>query len=269
MHSTGATLTSTIASFRMISAREDAWLASIAHRPEVALETKNYLSRIENIKSVAEFVSDDRVFRFAMKAHGLEEMAYAKGFIRKLLTDGVDSDTALANRLVDPRYREFAETFNFARYGETTTIFDRTRQGTVDRFVRQTMEESAGAQNEDLRLALYFKRLAPTITSPYQILADRALTQVIHAALGLSSLASAADIDVQADAIARKLEFSDLQSPRKVDLLIARFAALSDAKSGLAVSGAPQLLSQNSTTRGLGVDILMQLQSAKLGARLP
>jgi len=45
----------------------------------------------------------------------------------------------------------------------TTTIFDRTRQGTVDAYVRQTLEEDAGARNEGVRLALYFNRKAGDI----------------------------------------------------------------------------------------------------------
>ena len=68
-------------------------------------------------------------------------MTYAKAFMRKVLNEGVDSSDAFANQLADSRYRDFADTFNFKRYGETTTIFDRTRQGTVDKYVRQMLEE--------------------------------------------------------------------------------------------------------------------------------
>ena len=91
-------------------------------------------------------------------------MTYAKAFMRKVLTEGIDKRDSFANRLADTRYREFVETFNFARYGDDhDRSSTRTRQGTVDRYVRQTLEEDAGAQNEGVRLALYFERKAPSI----------------------------------------------------------------------------------------------------------
>src|SRR5260221_14696157 len=99
-----------------------------------------------------------------MKASGMEDMTYAKAFMRKVLTEGTDDPKSFANTLTDPRYKTFAETFNFARSDATTTIFDRTRQGTVDGYVRQTLEEDAGQDNEGVRLALYFARNASRIT---------------------------------------------------------------------------------------------------------
>ena len=89
-------------------------------------------------------MADGRLYNYAMKAFGLQDMAYAKAFIRKALTEGVDDDDSFANKLTDPRYSDFVETFNFARHGAATTVFDRTRQGTVDRYLRQTLEEDAG-----------------------------------------------------------------------------------------------------------------------------
>ena len=52
-------------------------------------ETKYYLENISKVKTIDEFVKDDRLFRYAMKAHGLEDMAYAKAFMVKALKEGV------------------------------------------------------------------------------------------------------------------------------------------------------------------------------------
>ena len=112
------------------------------------------------MKSIDDFLADDRLFTYAMKAFGLGDMAYAKAFMRKVLEGGIDANESFANSLADKRYRDFAETFNFARYGEATTVFTRAGQGTVDNYVRQALEENAGAQNEGVRLALYFQRKA-------------------------------------------------------------------------------------------------------------
>jgi len=239
------------------------WTKTTASQADIARETKVYLERIENVKSIDDFLKDDRVFRFAMKAFGLEDMAYAKGFIRKVLKEGVDSRSAFANQLSDNRYREFAATFNFKRYGDATTIFDRTRQGTVDKYVRQVLEETAGAQNDNVRLALYFNRMASSITSPYQILADRALTQVVYKALALSATTSMMDIDAQARLISSRIDFADFKSPEKLSRFIARFAGLADLASGTGLSNSAVTLLGGSGTIGLGTDLLLAVQGAR------
>src|SRR5690606_8284941 len=92
---------------------------------------------------------------------------------------------SLANRQTDPKYAEFAKIFNFAEHGAGATTFRPAAEGTIASYMRQTLEENAGQQNEGVRLALYFQRKAATITTPFQILSDKALGNVVRTALGL------------------------------------------------------------------------------------
>lgn len=138
----------TLASYRVISKDLPRSLSNTAAAPQVKRDSEYYLANIENVKSIDDFMADDRLFRYAAKAFGLGDMAYAKAFLRKVLTEGITKSDSFANTLSDPRYREFAEAFNFAQFGETTTLFDVTKQGTVDRYVRQTLEENAGKDND-------------------------------------------------------------------------------------------------------------------------
>jgi Protein of unknown function (DUF1217) len=258
-------VTTTLVGYQLISNRMDTWLKSVAAQPSVAVASAAYLDRIEQITSIDDFLKDDRVFQYAMKAFGLEDMSYAKAFMRKVLEEGVDSSDAFANQLADTRYREFADTFNFKRYGETATIFDKTRQGTVDRYVRQSVEEAAGAQNENVRLALYFERKASRIEGPFDILADQALTKVAFTALGLPSSTSLMNIDAQAQLLSSRIDFADFQSPDQTGRFISRFAALADAQSGASTSGSLSLLTGAAGTMGLGVDLLLAVQSVRRG----
>ena len=73
--------------------------------------------------------------------------------------------------------------------------------------------------------------MAPTITSAYSILADKALLQVTQTALGLPTSMSNADIDVQANMITKKLKISDLQDSDKLNKFLARFSALYDVNN--------------------------------------
>src|SRR5690606_30175537 len=144
-----------------------------------------YMENIVKVRSIDEFLADDALYSFALKAFGLADRLGDKDFIRELLEGGVDDPDSLANRQKDKRYAEFVAAFNFARYGPDATTINPALQPTVDAYLRQTLEENAGEQNEGVRLALYFERKAPDIDSFYDVLADRALAQVVRTALGL------------------------------------------------------------------------------------
>lgn len=255
----------TTASYRLIMQDLPRSLSNTAAKPQVARETEYYLAHIGNIKSIDDFLADDRIFAYAMKAFGLEDMTYAKAFMRKVLTEGIDAADSFANTLTDKRYREFAQVFDFATYGETTTIFDRTRQGTVDRYVRQTLEEEAGQQNEGVQLALYFERKAADIDSPYDILADKALTKVVQTALGLPETTSLLDIDKQAALIESHLDLADLQDPEKLEKFLNRFTSLYELSRSDASTNPAVLLLSPPRELGLSADLLASLQNLKLG----
>ena len=56
-----------------------------------------------------------------MKAYGLEDMAYAKGLIKKLLQEGVCNPLSMANKMSNPLYKEFAKAFDFTAKGAAAT----------------------------------------------------------------------------------------------------------------------------------------------------
>jgi hypothetical protein len=255
---------STITSFRQISNNLPKSLDQVAKDPQVKRESDYYLANIKNIKSIDDFLGNDRIYRYAMKAFGLEEMTYAKAFIRKALTEGIDKSDSFANKLADPRYKDFVEAFNFARYGSGTTVFSRTQQGTVDRYVRQTLEEQAGEDNDGVRLALYFQRKASTVTTPYSLLADKALLKVTQVMLGLPEASGSIAIERQADLITKKLNLDDLKDPAKLDKLLTRFSALWD------IDNAPpnpmlSLFSSGDSGSSIGSDLLSQVQKLRRG----
>jgi len=254
----------TSASYRIVSADLTRSLGNTARQPQVARESKNYLASIEKIKSVDAFIKNDRVYRYAMKAFGLEDMIYAKAFMKKVLSEGVAKSDSFANSLSDSRYKEFAKVFDFAGVGENATLFEATRQGTVDRYVRQTLEQQAGEQNEGVRLALYFARKAPDITSTMGILADKALLQVVQTALNIPAEAAVQDIDKQSANLAKRLDVADFKDARKLDRFITRFTSLWELNNGSSAQASALALGQP-LEAGIGASVLASLQNLKLG----
>ncbi|MCL4766658.1 MAG: DUF1217 domain-containing protein [Hyphomicrobiaceae bacterium] len=240
-------------------------LGAAARKPEVARETAHYLANIGKVRTIEDLLADDRIFAYAMKAFGLEDMTYAKALMRKVLAEGIDDRQSIANGLADSRYREFAEAFNFARHGVAATSFQKAQQGAVDRYLRQRLEQDAGAQNEGVRLALYFQRKAPGISSVYAILGDRALLDVARTALGLSPAIAMADIDRQAEAIAERLAIGDLKDPGKLQRFLDRFMAHWDLSRPSTQPHPAAILAGRPVEAGIGPDLLASLQRLKPG----
>lgn len=256
---------SAAATYRNVTRDITQSLATVARTPQVTRESAYYLAHIGNIKSIDDFIANKRVLNFALKAFGMSDMSYATAFIRRLLEGGADSSAALANKLADSRYKDFVTTFNFVRYNTATTTFERTRQGTVDRYKQQILEENAGDQNEGSRLALYFQRKAPTVTSALGLLADKALLTVTQKALGLSPMTSNLSIEAQQKLIADKIDVADFKDPTKLNKFINQFLVRYDLDNPVAASAQASLISPISSGVSIGTDLLMAIQSMRQG----
>lgn len=257
---------STALSYQMLTKNLPRSLDSVAANPTVQRTSDYYLAKIGGVKSIDAFLKDDRLYRYAMKAFGLEEMTYAKAFMRKALEGGIDAPDAFANQLSDKRYRDFVEAFNFVRYGGATTAFDRTQQGTVDKYLRQTLEENAGVENEGVRLALYFERKASGISSMLSILADPALLKVVQTALSIPAATGALDLDKQVALIKKRLDLADLKDPAKLAKFMTRFTSLWEVQNRSSASASPAvMLISGPRESGIRSDLLQSLQRLKLG----
>ena len=259
-------MTTTYVSYQQISANISTSLERVAERTDVARETEYYLSKIGDVKSIDDFMADTRLYNYALKANGLEDMAYAKAFIRKVLTEGVDNEDAFANKLSDTRYKDLATSLNFAAYGSAATSFEKAQQGVVDNYLRQSLEEEAGEDNTGVRLALYFERNASKIKTGYDILADEALAKVVRTALGQPEEIAMSDVDKQADYLERVLDLTDFQDTEKTGKFLERFTAMweldnpSDDYDPLAVFGSQSGF-------GISTDLLISINALKLGGK--
>ena len=262
-------MVNTMMSYRLIASDMTRSLQRVSKEPLVERETAYYKENIGKVKSIDDFMSDTRLYNYAMKAFGLEDMAYAKAFVRKILTEGVKDDDAMANKLTDKRYKEFATTFDFAGKGEKATESTAAQQGVMDKYIRQTLETEAGSQNEGVRLALYFERKASTITNAYEILGDKALLTVMQTTFGWPSVMSNADIDKKAKMIEAKVDFSKMSDPDYVSKMISRFTAMYEMNNPTTSSPASiaSLLLGGTSSVGISSSILTTLQNFKPGGR--
>jgi len=253
------------AAYQSISRDLTRSLDSVAKSPAVARETNYYLENIGKVKSIDDFMANKRLLRYALTAHGLSDVAYAGALIRKVLEGGTDNDDSLANKLVDQRYREFAKTFNFVRYAGATTAFDATQSGTVEMYKRQVLEQNTGTVNEGARLALYFSRQAPKVTSALGLLADRALLTVTQTALGLAPSTSNLSLEAQQKLISDKLDVADLKDGAKLEKFLKRFMARYDADNATTTSSAVSIMNSGLGSVAISSELLAALQNIRRG----
>ena len=206
--------------------------SSTAAKAAAQTETDYYTSTLPRVKSVDDLLSDSRLVAYVTKAFNLP--ATQTSTLRQVLTSNLADPTSKANRLGGV-YETLAAAFDISPDGSITHTPDQqvqTKSGIVAThaaYLEQMMETEAGDQyGTGVRLALYFRNVAPTITNAYGILADKSLTSVVQTMLGLSTTSSKADIDTQARYIASKINVADFKNPQKLDKMIGRFSALYD-----------------------------------------
>ena len=115
-----------------------------------------------------------------------------------------------------------------------------------------------------MRLALYFQRQAGSLTNWYEVLADKALSQVVRTAFGMPDSFASADIDQQVKFFESKMDIADFADPDKLDKFITRFTSMYELQNptSTAATSVSVLFSQP-TTIGVSTDLLMAMQQLK------
>ena len=240
-------MTSTTTAYLAISQNLSRYQAMTAAEPGVKTATAYYEANIGSVTSVHDFVNNYRLLSYALDAYGLGDQINSRGLITQVLEGGVSNPKSLANTLANPQWKAFATAFNFA--GGASPSSASSIQATTGDYVEQQLESDQGSQDVGVQLALYFQRIAPTVTSEEGILADPNLLQAAATIMGISPAAAS---DLQPQTLSELMPLSDLQDPAKLQQMTERFTAMYDytygpgtgATSGLTVdsgnSSSPQ-----------------------------
>jgi hypothetical protein len=230
----------------------------------VAAETSYYMAHVGDVKSIDDLFSDKRLYNYALSSVGLDPAKEDPKFIRSVLEGGIRDADSVANKQTNKAYKALAAAFNFEAYGEDATTYHASQQPVVDKYMRQTLEEDAGQTNEGVRLALYFQRNAPKLTDWYQVLADKALAQVVRTAFGFPESFASADIDKQVQLFESKMDITDFADPEKLDKFITRFTSMYELQNPTATATTSvSVLFAQPTTIGVSTDLLMAMQQLK------
>lgn len=229
-----------IAKTRFTKDKEQAELRKAADKDAVY-----YQKNIANIESVKDLLADRKLVDIALVAKGLDPAKVTTADLRKMFDSDLNDPKSFVNTQKDPRFAELVASFNFNDDSEIARLpkfGPQTRDQFMEtqrKYLQQTLETQQGETNPGVRLALYFERKAPSITSAYDLLADKALAEVFRTTFSLPDEVGAMDIDQQAKVVEKHLNLKDLADPAKLSKLLNRFSALYDIKNGQTAASSP------------------------------
>ncbi len=179
---------STYLLYRTYAADLPKTLSRISAQSDVSNAAKYYQANIGNVKTVDEFLNNSRLFTYAMTAYGLSDMAYAKAFMKKVLTSDLTDSKSFVNKLTDTRFADFAKAFQFSTDGtlaSPTTVAQNTAEenDTIGLYTQQQANKGTAAATE----ATYYQAAIGNVTSVDQLMSNSRLLNFAITAFGLSS----------------------------------------------------------------------------------
>jgi hypothetical protein len=235
-----------VAGWKYLQATEARQKEAFSQIPSKQRDIAYFRETLPNIRSVDDFVGDRRLLRVALGAFGLEADIANQAFVRAVIEGGVEKDDALANRLADKRYLDFASVLSAERLSGKAPFDGPATELIVQDYLQLQFEASVGTSNSDLRVALALERelgklAGEDISSDakyFRILGNPPLRLAFETAFGLPSGFSGIDIDQQVeilkDAVSNRFGISTLdqfQDDRNMQTLAQLYLVRSSVSS--------------------------------------
>ena len=173
-------MVSTYLSYNLVTRDLRASMDRTASQAQVSRETDYYEENIGKVTSVDEFLDDYRLYSYAMTAYGLEDMTYAKAFMKKVLESDLSDDSSFANSLSDDRYKKFAQAYQFDKGTEVPMTEDQMDE--IIGLYNQQIEDLDSQVSEE---TAYFNQQIKTVKSVDAFLADDRLRDYFFQAYGI------------------------------------------------------------------------------------
>ncbi|HEY1943931.1 MAG TPA: DUF1217 domain-containing protein [Roseiarcus sp.] len=239
-------MSTTTSTYLSISQNLARYQQATADQPAVKTASQYYAANIGSVTSISQFVGNYRLLSYALDAYGLGDQVNNTALVTQVLQGGVSSSKSLANTLSNPNWAKFAAAFNFTGEGASSISTPTAVQTTTTNYVEEQLETQEGQQDPGVQLALYFQRVAPTISNPLSILGDTNLTDVVQTIFNLPPDTAATNVNAEASEINQLMPMSELQNPKELTQLTERFTAMYDLDYGAGGADASSPLIVNS-----------------------
>ncbi|MDE1993310.1 MAG: DUF1217 domain-containing protein [Rhizobiaceae bacterium] len=156
-------------------------LNQVASQSQVKREQDYYNANIGKVTNVDDFLGNYQLYSYAMTAYGLEDMTYAKGFMKEVLTSDLTDPNSFANKLSDPRYKEFAAAFNFGTSTTQTAQSSTEEDDMIGLYQQSFTTEADDATTE----SDYYAQAMDSVTNVDDFLSNDRLKDYVLKAYGI------------------------------------------------------------------------------------
>lgn len=181
-------------------------LSKFEQRPAVDKEIQYFKDKAPKLTSIDDLFKDQRLLRFIASAYSLDDEIQYPARLRKILESKVADPNSLANRMVDPRYKEMANDLLLGDLGVIVFSASSTIDKVTNRYVQNEYEKDLGKTNPALREASYFLRKIGGIKDSLSILGDGVLRSVVTFTLDLPPQIAFQSIDKQRSLIDARID---------------------------------------------------------------
>ncbi|TCL75876.1 DUF1217 domain-containing protein [Rhizobium sp. BK251] len=229
---------STYLGFTLINRDIKSSLDKVASQTQVKRESDYYNAHIGKVETVDDLMDDYRLYSYAVKAYGLDDMGYAKAFMKKVLESDLSDPNSFANRLNDQRYKDFAAAFNFGSTSKDVQS-DAQEDELIGLYKQSFTNEEGSAKTE----SAYFRKAIAKVTNVNELLNDDRLRNYALDSLGI-------DATYVSKSFLKQVLTSDVNDPAsfvntngnaKYKALAAQFSFNAD---GTVANGAAQTAAQ-------------------------
>ncbi len=202
---------SALAGFKPYVQNEPQKIADFTKQSSYQKDIGYFKANIGKMKSVDQLVKDPKLVNILLTAFNLQADAQYPAKVKAILTSDLTDKSSYANRLIDPRYQQFARTFNTALLGMTQFSNSSVISDVINKYTTNAYEKSLDNVNPALRSAAYFLRNVGRITDAYNILGDSVLRNVVLTALNLPPEIANMPVEDQRRLIMSKLDITKLE----------------------------------------------------------
>lgn len=186
-------------------------------------------------------LKDYRALSFVAASFGLGAQIDQTAILRKLMTENPNDPKSLAMQLSDERYRKFASALSL--WAPPPFSSQATVDSVIAGFRQQSFENSIGRDNGALQEAAYFTRNALGATKLSQLMADKALLDVVRTALGIPDSFSNLDYTQQKTILAARVDMRQFATPEGVARFVNKYLVMEQLKQSQAASASDPMLS--------------------------
>ncbi|NLR95224.1 DUF1217 domain-containing protein [Rhizobium sp. P38BS-XIX] len=156
-------------------------LNQVASQAQNKRQIDYYNANIGKVTNADDFVNDYQLYSYAMEAYGLSDMTYAKAFMKQVLTSDLSDSNSFANKLSDPRYKEFAAAFNFGTGGTNTAQSSTQEDDLIGLYQQSFTNEETSAATE----TSYYTQNISSVKTVDDLLGNSRLKNYVLQAYGI------------------------------------------------------------------------------------